>query len=100
VGDVAFNTAPLDTDRRIVQRRSGKARPAEVSLPAPLFFPDAYPWLEDDSDPERTLEDGKTMARTFAAALQESPRLNLARSFCASLLRTCWFEAQRKYKQA
>jgi len=83
-----------------VQRRSGKAQPAEASLPAPLFFPDAYPWLVDDSDPERTLEDGKAMARAFAAVLQESPRLNLARSFCASLLRTCWFEAQRKYRQA
>lgn len=40
------------------------------------------------------------MARALAAALEDSPRLGFARSFCVSLIRTCWFEAQRKYRQA
>jgi hypothetical protein len=77
-----------------------QARLAEVLVPAPLLFPDEYPQLLDDCDPVRTLVDGKAMARSLAAALQDLPRLNLARSFCGSLIQTCWFEAQLKYKRA
>lgn len=97
---MGFSTALPDADRRIVQRRSGKAPRVAMSLASPLFLPGGLAGFGGDRDPTRTLEDGKTMARALAALLQESPRLSLARSFCASVIRACWIEAQRKYRQA
>jgi adenine-specific DNA-methyltransferase len=40
------------------------------------------------------------MALALAAGLDDVPRLAFARSFCVSLIRACWFEGQRKHRQA
>lgn len=99
VGDGAFRAALIDPDSPIVQRRSGKVRRATHWLPSQPFLPGELLWFKEGSSPAGMLEGGKVVARTLAAALEGEPRLTLARSFCASVIRAYWFEAQRKYRE-
>ena len=51
-------------------------------------------------EPAAILESGKAIARTLVAGLDVEKRLLLARSFCASVIKTYWFESQRQFRQA
>lgn len=98
-GDLDFKAALSDIHSPIVQRRSGKTagvgRSATPKRSAEqLFF--RQPLME----PGGILESGKTMARALADSAAEDERLVFARSFCARLIETYWFESQRKYSDA
>ena len=100
-GEVQFKLAQRDTDSPILQRRSGKA----PRIPQPVLAKSAPPgelfcFGDDCADPAGILETGKSMARALAAVLEHEPRLALARSFLSSIIKTYWFEAQRKYPEA
>jgi adenine-specific DNA-methyltransferase len=55
---------------------------------------------EDCREPAAILESGKAIARTLAEGLDGEKRLLLACSFCASVIKTYWFESQRQFRQA
>jgi adenine-specific DNA-methyltransferase len=98
--DVHFKAALSDVNSPIVQRRSGKSRPP-VELYATRMLPLEVPSFDKNcTEPTDILEAGKIMARAIAAVLQESDRIKLARAFCASVIKTYWFETQRHYRSA
>jgi adenine-specific DNA-methyltransferase len=83
-----------------VQRRSGKALAFFKPLSARLPSVQTLLFQEDCREPAAILESGKAIARTLAEGLDGENRLLLARSFCAAVIETYWFESQRQYRQA
>jgi adenine-specific DNA-methyltransferase len=96
VRDVHFNAALSEVNSPIVQRRSGKLRPP-IQPSAVRMLPEAFSFKVDCSEPADILESGKVMARALAAAVDTKKRLTLARTFCASVIKTYWFDSQREY---
>jgi adenine-specific DNA-methyltransferase len=89
-----------DANTSIVQRRSGKAPAFFKPLSARLPSVQTLLFQEDCREPAAILESGKAIARTLAEGLDGENRLLLARSFCAAVIETYWFESQRQYRQA
>lgn len=100
IRDVYFKTGVLDTNSAIVQRRSGKQPPPILESANRLLPLEIFLLRETGADPTSILENGKFMARTLVAALSQDERLSLARVFCASVIKTYWFESQRGYRTA
>jgi len=97
VRDVHFKAALSDVNSPIVQRRSGKIRPL-AQPPVNRLLPGlSFAFRENCTEPTDILESGKLMARALASALHADERLALARTFCASVIGTYWFESQREY---
>jgi adenine-specific DNA-methyltransferase len=92
--------ALTDANTSIVQRRSGKAPAFFKPLSARLPSVQTLLFQEDCREPAAILESGKAIARTLAEGLDGENRLLLARSFCAAVIETYWFESQRQYRQA
>jgi adenine-specific DNA-methyltransferase len=98
--DVHFKAALFDANSPIVQRRSGKSRPPPQPSANRLLPLEVLAFQEDFTEPIDILEAGKVMARDLAAVFQGTERLTLAQAFCASVIETYWFEAQRHYRSA
>jgi adenine-specific DNA-methyltransferase len=92
--------ALTDANTSIVQRRSGKAPAFFKPLSARLPSVQTLLFQEDCREPAAILESGKAIARTLAEGLDGENRLLLARSFCAAVIETYWFESQRQFRQA
>jgi adenine-specific DNA-methyltransferase len=92
--------ALTDANTSIVQRRSGKAPAFFKPLSARLPSVQTLLFQEDCREPAAILESGKAIARTLAEGLDGEKRLLLACSFCASVIKTYWFESQRQFRQA
>lgn len=93
VSEVHFQAALSDPNSPIIQRRSGKPCAGVRQSPSRLArceFPESIRPIE-------TLESGKVAARAVSSALSGERRLAFARAFCRQLVRTYWFDAQRKY---
>jgi adenine-specific DNA-methyltransferase len=92
--------ALTDANTSIVQWRSGKAPAFFKPLSARLPSVQTLLFQEDCREPAAILEAGKAIARTLAEGLDGENRLLLARSFCAAVIETYWFESQRQFRQA
>ncbi len=91
--------AMSDVNSPIVQRRSGKT-PALAQPPRNLVLTGLdFHFPENRTDAVETLEYGKSMGRALAAALDGDARLTFARTFCASAIKTYWFECQREFAE-
>ncbi len=97
VRDVHFNAALSDVNSPIVQRRSGKLRPLVQPSSAQMLLGEAFSFKVDRTRPADFLESGKAMARDLAVGLDAETRLTLARRFCASVIKSYWFDSQREY---
>jgi adenine-specific DNA-methyltransferase len=62
-----------------------------------MLLGEAFSFRVEYAKPADFLESAKVMARELAAGLETEKRLSLARAFCASVIKTYWFDSQREY---